>query len=119
MIYVASPYSHPDKRVRRFRHRDISALYAYLMDKYDEVLISPVIMFHPIDLLMQEEGVTKDHEFWMKRCRELLRMCSKMFVIQLSGWEESKGVQEEIKIALQLGIPIEYHDPAPFFYEFD
>jgi pheromone shutdown protein TraB len=33
-----------------------------------------------------------------------------MYVLMLEGWEESKGMKEEIEMALELKIPITYID---------
>ena len=35
-------------------------------------------------------------------------MCEKVVVVKMDGWETSKGVAAEIKIANELGKPVEF-----------
>jgi hypothetical protein len=49
-----------------------------------------------------------DWEFWMDFCIALLSKCDRMVVAKIPGWEESKGVQAEIRYAQDHGIPVEY-----------
>lgn len=44
--------------------------------------------------------------------REHLKRCNELVVLMLDGWKESRGVQAEIRIALELGKPVRYLDPS-------
>ncbi len=43
--------------------------------------------------------------------RALLERCDQLVVLMLDGWRESVGVQAEILIASELGIPTRYWEP--------
>ena len=44
--------------------------------------------------------------------REHLERSDEAVVLVLDGWQESRGVQAEIRIARELGKPVRYLDPA-------
>ncbi len=101
MIYLASPYSHPDPAVREHRYREACRSAARLMRAGHHVF-SPIAHSHGI----AEHGVPGDWAYWESLDRHLLKMCDEMGVLMLDGWYESKGVQAEIRIARELGKPI-------------
>lgn len=47
---------------------------------------------------------TLSHAFWYEATLELMRRCDA--VILVSGWEESKGTQNELVEAKRLGLPV-------------
>ena len=49
--------------------------------------------------------------FWERFDREFLEIAERMIVLKLDGWNESTGVQAEIRIAAEMGIPIEFMEP--------
>lgn len=102
--YLASPYTHPDERVRRKRFEQVAAVAADLM-KRGEVVFSPIAHSHPIDLNFDSP---ESGEFWKKQDEPFLMGCDKLAVLRLSGWEESKGLAHEIAVAHERGIPVEY-----------
>ena len=112
--YVASPYSHPDKSVREARYVAACKAAAELMLRGKRVF-SPIAHSHPIE----QHGMTevKDGTFWLSQDFPLLVGASELVVLMLSGWQESKGVQEEIRFCTLVGKPITYmewdgDDPA-------
>jgi hypothetical protein len=50
-------------------------------------------------------------EFLFRFSRERLGRCDEVVVLMLDGWEESIGVQAEIRIARELGKPVRYLAP--------
>lgn len=50
-------------------------------------------------------------ERWYEYGFELLQRCDRLWVLELTGWRESHGVQREIAIATSRGIPLEGIDP--------
>lgn len=103
MIYLASPYSHPDPQVRESRHVAACKAAAYLMEQLDLVVYSPIAHSHPIEQHLRR---AKPHEWWMRQCVAMLRRCEALYVLQLDGWEDSKGVGIEIHHARTLQMPI-------------
>ena len=104
LIYLATPYSHPDQKIREERFRIVNYMAGKLMSKGD-IIYSPISHTHPIAL---EYELPLDWEFWNKQCIAYLQLSEKVIVLMQDGWKESVGVTAEIKIAKEMGIPIEY-----------
>lgn len=64
---------------------------------------------HPIVLAA---GLPGDWEYWRKFARAYLEHSHRIVVLCLDGWEQSVGVTEELQIANELGIQIEYLEHA-------
>jgi hypothetical protein len=111
--YLAAPYSHPDPLVRIARFEAINRA-AYRLMLRGEVVFSPISHSHPIEM---ESGQINSHEFWAKQDDWFEQHCSKVAVLMMDGWRESKGTQREIRMAEELGKEIEYL-PACFAKEF-
>lgn len=47
-------------------------------------------------------------DFWEEYDRVMISKCDKLIVLMLEGFETSKGVNNEIKIAEELNIPVEF-----------
>ena len=106
MIYLASPYSHPDSTIREERFRAACRAAAELM-RNGNVVFSPVAHSHPIAL----HGLPTCWKFWERHDREQLTRCDEMAVLTIDGWRESEGVHAEIRIAAELGKPVRYLEP--------
>jgi hypothetical protein len=102
--YVAAPYSHPDPAIHELRFRQINAYCAAQMAA-GVILYSPISHCHPIAL---EHALPTDWAFWERFDRAMIGCCRRLTVLTLDGWRESTGVTAEIKIALEMGIPVEY-----------
>jgi hypothetical protein len=111
LIYLACPYSHPDKDVQRERFHAANKAGAFLMCK-GLFVFSPISHTHP----MAEDANLPGHwEFWKSYDVAMIARCQKLMVLKLDGWEQSTGVTAEIKIAKEFGIPIEYMEPLFHF----
>jgi Domain of unknown function (DUF1937) len=106
MIYLASPYSHPDLAVRERRFRDACRAAAVFV-RNGRAVFSPIVHGHPL----VEYGLPTDWSFWQWQDREHLARCDEVVVLMLDGWEESVGLQEEIRIGRELGKPVRYVAP--------
>jgi hypothetical protein len=104
MVYLASPYSHKDPLVRLARFEAVCRVAGELMGN-GFVVFAPIAHSHPIAELTR---LPTDWAYWEVFDREFLRACSAIYVLQLPGWEESVGVQAEIRIAQELGLPVTY-----------
>jgi len=107
MLYLASPYSHPNKWMRHKRYYDATVFAARLASR-KIVVIPPITMSHPMQMFYDMPG---SWEYWKSIDTELLSKCDHMIVYMLDGWQKSVGVQAEIKIAEQMKIPIGYIPP--------
>jgi hypothetical protein len=106
MVYLACPYTHPDPKVREERFQLANRIASELM-RQGTMVFSPISHSHPI----AEYGLPKDWEFWEKYDRWFLERCEKLLIVKALGWDESIGIREEIGIAKQRGIEIEYRLP--------
>lgn len=104
-IYLASPYSHPCPAVRVARFEVACRMAARLMDA-GAVIFCPIAHSHAIAEVTGKKHM--NHEFWMRQDLPLLEHASGLIVLQLDGWLDSKGVNEEIEFALKHQIPVKY-----------
>ena len=104
LVYLASPYMHKDKKVMEDRVKAVNLVAGNLI-KNGQYVFSPISHCYPI---AQVCNLPEDWNFWEGYDRALISVCKKLLVLKLDGWESSVGVNAEIKIAKELGIPIEY-----------
>lgn len=109
MIYLASPYSHSNPAVMEERFESACIVAGELM-KVGEHVFSPVAHSRPIANLVD---LPHDFEFWAKYDTQMISLCDEVVVLTLPGWEESRGVAAEIKIAEELGKPVRYFERIP------
>jgi hypothetical protein len=107
LIYLACPYSHKDPAVKVQRFEAVNKVAAKLMAE-GNYIFSPISHTHPIALAGSLPG---GWDYWEGYDRTIIACCCKIIVLRLPGWELSTGVQAEIKIGQELGIPVEYIDP--------
>jgi len=108
MIYLAVPYTHKDPHIQYDRFVRVNRVAASLMQK-GSLVFSPISHGHSIATAGELPG---DWQYWESHCRTMLRICKKVIVLMLDGWEESTGVKNEIRIAKEMGIPVEYMEPS-------
>jgi hypothetical protein len=104
LVYLATPYSHPDPMVREQRFLAVNKVASDLMLAGTHVF-SPISHTHPIALA---GDLPKGWDFWKDYDFAFLKHCRKIVVFMLDGWKESVGVTAEIEIAKELGLEIEY-----------
>lgn len=103
-IYLACPYSDPDPAVRRYRYMAVTAAAAAQLTKFGSLVFSPVTHSH---YLAEQFGCSQDGGFWKDWYLSFLEhWATHLYVLQLQGWEESKGVNAEIDYAERHNIPI-------------
>jgi hypothetical protein len=103
MIYLASPYSHPDPSIREARFKAACGAAAAIIRSGQHVF-SPIAHSHPIAAY----GLPTDWSYWEKAARAHLKTSAEVVVLTLDGWQESLGVAAEVCIATELGIPVRY-----------
>jgi nucleoside 2-deoxyribosyltransferase len=108
ILYLASPYSHPEQHVRELRFREACEAAAILMKK-GWVVFSPIAHSHPVSVHGHLDGL--DHEFWLRQDFALLDCADTLAVLCLDGWAQSKGTRAEINHATIRGIPVIYLTP--------
>lgn len=98
--YLAGPYT--GNEVTNFK-RHAKVLQALL--KQGRIVFSPIVHCHELAV---EFDLPKDFTYWKNYSFAMIGPASKMVVICSPGWEQSRGVIAEIKMAHELGIEIEY-----------
>ena len=106
LIYLASPYSHPENYMKEARFILINRVAAKLMGE-GKYIFSPISHTHPIAL---EGKLPGGWEYWEGYDRCMIGASDELLVLRLPGWETSAGVQAEIKIAESHSMPIKYID---------
>jgi len=107
MIYLASPYTHPEAAVREARFhaacRQAAEMFRCGIPVFSPIAYSHAIAAHDLPL---------DWGFWERFDRAFLEVCAEVWVLTLDGWRESRGVQAEIVLARQMGKPVSFVDPG-------
>ena len=87
-------------------HDRMEKIYKIIGDyiKNDVHIITPLFM-HEVVIRHEMPG---HYRFWEKYCLNLLKLCDKMIVLRLEGWESSRGIAAEIEFCHNNGIPIEF-----------
>lgn len=107
MIYLASPYSHPDEDVRDGRYFTAYTVTGMLLSAGLPVF-SPIVYGHP---LASSHSLGTCAKTWEELNTPMVRACSYMLVLCIDGWEESTGVTNEIDLARRLDKTILYINP--------
>lgn len=108
LVYLATPYSHPDPDVQQERFEQVNIAAAVLM-AHGLHIYSPISHTHPIAKAGELPGTW---DYWEKYDTAILKCCKAMIVYKLQGWEVSKGVRAETVIANEMAIPVFYLSKA-------
>jgi len=104
IVFISSPYSHPDDEIRESNFKIVSKLAADL-NSQGTVAVSPITYGHT---LLQFKEMPSNWEFWKEFCLTFLEKSHELIVYKMPGWENSRGMKEEIEFAKKLNIPITY-----------
>lgn len=104
LIYLASPYAHPDPMMRELRFVMAMQSTASMM-REGMTVYSAIVHCHPIQKQYQ---LPTEWEFWQVFGETMISRCDELHVLMLDGWEDSVGVKAEIAIAERLDKPIRY-----------
>lgn len=111
LVYLASPYSHPDPFVREERFEAVCKVASVLM-RNGVHLYSPIAHTHPI----AKYGLPTGWDFWEQYDRVILSRCSDLWLLKLPGWETSIGCEAELQIAHEGGLRIIYLTPEEVLF---
>lgn len=104
LIYLATPYNHPDPEVRESRFKVACEVAAHFM-RNGVHLFCPIAHTHPI---AQAGDLPKGWDYWHDYDYTMLSACSELWVVEIDGWRDSEGIRGEIEIANELDMPIRY-----------
>lgn len=103
-LYLAGPYSHPEESVRHERFVKLNVLSGLLMAQ-GNIVFSPISMTHPIATMCD---LPLGFDFWEAQDRAFIEWCDALYVAMLPGWDESVGVEKEVRIAKEMGKPVDF-----------
>lgn len=103
MIFVSSPYSTPDREIRKTRYLLARDFVHHIMQTMQCIAFSPIVYGHSFS---ENYQVPTDAQWWLAFNMNMLRRSESMFELKLNGWKESKGMQIERNIARMLNIPV-------------
>jgi nucleoside 2-deoxyribosyltransferase len=106
VIYLCSPYAHPDPAVVEQRFVAACRATAALI-REGKTTFSPIVHSYPLCQL----GLPDDWGFWREHDVKYLEACDEVLVLKLQGWERSQGVQAEVAMARALGKPVSFLMP--------
>lgn len=104
MIYLASPYTHEDKKIEQERFELTINCVANLLRK-NILVYSPIVYAHQMVVNFDLDGGWKQ---WQEMSFDMIERCNEVWVLTLDGWDKSIGVIEEIKFASQAGKHVKY-----------
>jgi hypothetical protein len=106
--YLATPYT-KYKAGREAAYEDASKQAALLLASGVHVYC-PIAHTHPISLYTPPELDT--HETWLALDHQFMVNAAGLIVCELDGWQESRGVLEEIETFKRAGKPIVHMLPG-------
>lgn len=105
LVYVASPYSHPDDSTMAERYSEVMDLIYTLSMAFPDAFFSPILHYHPVALTNDME---KSYGYWRNINHAYMRRCDRMICACIDGWEESLGVKGELEYAKEIGLAVTY-----------
>jgi len=114
MIYLASPYSHPDSTVREERYQEALKCAVALAGSCG-VPYSPIVHWHVAAKLHK---LPTDAEFWKYQNKVMLELATSVTVLRLPGWESSAGVAQELTWANERKLKVVFIDPENYAHRF-
>lgn len=104
VYYFAHAYTSKHKDIVLKRYILSHTIAVRLIQEYDLILIEPIAMCHLKSTLF---GLSGGYEFWKRRDRKFIDKSDAIIVaLDIEGWQESVGVQDEIQHALDQGKPV-------------
>jgi len=102
-IYLASPYSDPSRAIRFYRYtlacQAVAALY-----KKEVTVFSPIVHCHYI---AGQYDMPNDADFWWPHNQSMMERALGMYILNIEGWEQSKGVAQEALFAAADSLPVQ------------
>ena len=110
LIYLACPYNHADKIIMHSRFDAVTQAAGHLMIQ-GKIIFSPITHCHPI---AQCYELPRSWEFWKSFDEVYIGHSDEMYILTLSGWEDSIGVTSERQMMREQQKPISLLDPIDY-----
>jgi hypothetical protein len=116
-VYLAGPYTATGeqaltdlrKQLTQGARFNMLTKFAAQIMAAELLVYSPITHSHPMTL---HEALPGTWAYWERMDREMLSICSELWIMKLDGWEDSEGLQHEIAIASEWRKPIVFIDPT-------
>lgn len=105
--YLASPYSHKNRRIEVSRYRDVRRALGWMLNK-GIWAYSPIVHCHHLAIA---HDLPKNAEFWMDYNFSMLKSADSLTILKMDGWKESAGLNAEVLEAALLGKPFFHIEP--------
>jgi len=102
LIYLASPFTHENTNVEHHRFIQAEVITALIL-KNNFNVFSPIVHCYEI---AKKFTLPSHFEFWAKYDEAMLKRCTHVVILDIEGWEISKGVANEKRLAEKYNIPI-------------
>lgn len=115
-IYLASPYSHKERKIMDERYHATMAWVANHMKIYKSpVIFSPILHCHD---MARRHNIPHDARWWENYNISMLQSANALWVLKLKGWTLSKGIcgdpdtglKGELEFAKQFNKDIKFID---------
>jgi len=104
-IFISAPYSEIPESVVDVNMKIMDAYVTRLLTN-KKFCVSLLSMIHP--LMRSYNHIPQDGAFWYPYSEMLVSKASELHVLELPGYEGSKGIKLEINVAKEYGIPVVY-----------
>jgi hypothetical protein len=109
LVYLASPYTHPDRKVEKERFRLVAKATGWLLHNTPNLFFfCPIAHSEAVGMVCALPG---DWHFWAEFDECLISRCAELWILCIPGWSKSTGVNAERAIAVRLGLPIKFVIP--------
>lgn len=105
LIYMAGPYTHLSYHIREKRFKDLCWTAAQLI-KSGLMIYSPISHSHPI---LEIGQLPVSFDYWKEFDEHMISLSSRVIVITLDGWKESRGVTSEISFSVRNQKVVEFY----------
>lgn len=104
LIYLASPYTHPNPLVQEIRAQQAAAAAAALK-RMGLHIFAPIPHGHAL----AKYGLPGDYAFWKAFSRNMLSRCDAMLVLMIDGYDTSAGIKDEVDYFVDIQHGIHYY----------
>lgn len=103
LIYLGSPYTHADNKIRKKRAEIVSKAAMYFIEN-GVMVYCPIA--ESIELAKHSTFTNTTWEFWREKDLTILNLCKELYICSIDGWKDSIGLRAEIKYAIKNDIKI-------------
>ena len=107
LVYLASPYTTDSLIVRNKRRKASAATLAYYFYQAGDStsIYSPITQWGYVE---EYFDVPMEFDAWIEPSFFMIRHSASLWVLPLMGWQGSRGVQQEMEYASDIGRPISF-----------